>query len=357
MTHFLKIFGITFGAFVGAIGVYLGIVWLITGFKPEVIELTGLKFSQEEYFFSDKDDNGNDVETITVMVLSEPEDTTQKQVTLSFLNGMGSDVVSLPIADGETTCVVNVNEPITLNLNRNEEGQVVGGRVTLKAIGVEKDDKMATCNIYLDKPISTFDVDVKRDGALLVTGETELASKIYPGYTMNIGIATEKVGNDGTEKEKVLPEGSRQPFNDIYKEQVANKVKEENLIRNDPKKVFWESTDTTRATVDLDGNIQILPTAAPGTVKIIGRIYRTYELQDSHKTLFDFEYDVTIDPLDVQSEYEKYLERITATCEVTLKILDMDVDHISARETSTSGFHYTLKRDSILMVTTKIHLA
>lgn len=336
--HFLKIFGITLGIFVGAIGIYLGIVFLITGFKPEVIKLDALKFSQKEYFFSDKDENGEPVENVTIMVVSEPEDTTQKQVELTFLKGAGHDVVKLPIAEGAEKCIVNVNEPIALTLIRDEvTGDVMGGEVVLRAIGVENTFVSAECFIYIDTPVNSFDVSITRgeEKAEIITQPKELASKIFPGYELDFAI----------KESSVLPENSLQPFNEIYKRQLSENVSEENLIRNDSKKIYWESSDTTRAKVDENGKVTILNTAAKGEVTITGRIYKTYELQDSHKTLFDFEYDVNIDPDNVEDEYAKYIERITATKSITLTISDMDVDNISVEKdkiTSVSGFHYTV---------------
>ena len=339
-THFLKVFGITTGIFFGSIALYLGIVFLITGFKPKVIELKSLKFSQDEYFFSDKDENGEDVKNVTIMVVSEPEDTTQTQVEITFLKGVGHDVVGLPVADGEDRCIVNVNEPIPLELKRDESGNAIGGEAQIRAISIDDKGEMrnitANCSIYIDIPVSSFDVVVTKgeEKAEIVTGTGEDATKIFPGYELDCSI---KQGS-------VFPEGSLQPFSEIYKRQITEKDRKE-FIRNDEKRIFWESSDTTRATVDTEGKVRIVPTAAPGEVTITGRIYRTYEVQDNHKTLFDFEYDVNIAQEDAVPEYEKYLERITAIKSVTLKIRDMDVAQISVPQTKTtsvSGFHYNV---------------
>ena len=336
--HFFKIFGITFGAFLGCIGVYLGIVFLITGFKPEVIALTNLKFSQDEYFFSDKDENGEDVENITIMVVSEPENTTQKQVVIDFVKGVGSDVVELPVAEGADKCIVNVNEPIPLKLKKNAQtSEVIGGEIHLQAYGAEKDTNSIynECFIYIDTPVSSFDVRVTKgeEQAEVVTYPVELATKIYPGYVLDFGV---KSGS-------VLPENSEQPFKAIYDRQVKEGVKEENLIRNDVKKVYWESSDTTRATVDNNGKVTILETAAAGEVTITARIYKTYELQDNHKTLFDFEYDVNISQDQVDVAYEEYVTKITATKSITLKISDMGVKEVqTSKPTSVNDFHHSV---------------
>ena len=157
-----KMVGLAMAGVVGTVAVSVGAYALFGGFKEKVVDLEKMYFEKSAYVVAGEIQGNAYVDT-SLKLIPDPEDATKLAVTLMG----GEDVVTYSEAE--------VGKGISLKLNQDLEGNVIGGEFELIA---ESNENLLTAktNVFVDSRIKDITL-------------TEYSGDIYPGTKFTVGIS------------------------------------------------------------------------------------------------------------------------------------------------------------------------
>ena len=134
-----KMVGLAMAGVVGTVAVSVGAYALFGGFKEKVVDLEKMYFEKSAYVVAGEIQGNAYVDT-SLKLIPDPEDATKLAVTLMG----GEDVVTYSEAE--------VGKGISLKLNQDLEGNVIGGEFELIA---EANENLLTAktNVFVDSRI------------------------------------------------------------------------------------------------------------------------------------------------------------------------------------------------------------
>ena len=154
MKRVFKIIALTLLCVIGVFGLGIGGMYLFGGFDEKIVYANNLSFSEPERISS---------ETIFMQVNTSTEGVTRNKLKLVASYG-GERIISFPEE-------IEIGKPFTITPMRYENGNNIGGNVTLTAYYDAVDANLsavAKCNILIDVPVES--VNVKMSSLVLKPG-------------------------------------------------------------------------------------------------------------------------------------------------------------------------------------------
>ena len=215
----LAITGIVLLALTGISGITVGVMFLAGAFDEQVVELNNISFEDDEYFVS----GSNVSDTFTIVVKPDVENTTQKELTLSFVNVQVPTVSDdgKSISDGIIIMprTARVGESITISYARenivNEFGEVFpwikGGISEIRATSVNQTVSPTITKVHVDVPVHS--VEIK-----FYTESNGSQTEVHVGANGNPEIVS---GADFIAKAVFFPEKSEKMFSSETEKKTA----------------------------------------------------------------------------------------------------------------------------------------
>ncbi|MBO7508162.1 MAG: hypothetical protein J6T39_00765, partial [Clostridia bacterium] len=352
--HFLKIFGISFGAVLGLVAGVILYVFATGGFNPPYVPLTSFNFSQDEYvidtnnqimldeegnqiknedgdlmFEQITDTEGNPVYSYVMIVPNEGcteldavvqlKDWTDTEPCIQFVED--DNVVAIR-EDGEgpeDICYkynVKINSPIyikTKTINQNGTFRLLNGWIRLLATNVVdgKPGMITTSTwVYVDTSVEQLEISLRNadsfESEVIAVGQENVDFyDVYPNSNINI-------------QNSILPlQSMASPSSNVPSSKGTTSFR-------DVKTVVYQSSDPDIATVDATGRVSIVPHKEGQTFSIYAYIISKFSDINNMPNITDYADDTT-------NAYKKAVNRIC----VFSNVLHFKINEIAVSELTT----------------------